>query len=175
MKSSKLDQFTILATVVGFGVDLSTVGEWINTDGVSTGSSGKPGLLLALLSFYSLTLVSFVARRLLYKHKANQSRIQLEKSKPQTAARSAISGRDIPITRKQKHDIETAVIYITCLAASIVLWPPLLSVDWVKLQDSIYPYGPPSFIAWPIMFILSAVPMSILVARQLYISIVGFD
>lgn len=181
MKLSKLDQFTIVATVVGFVTDVSEVGGWIGISGVPLGSSEKPGLALAVTSFYSLTLVSFIARRLLYKYKINQSRIQPGKSRSKIAAKgveSHIPDRDVSITKKQKQDIETAEFAITCIAAGIVLWPPILTIDWTELQFDLtnytYAYYPP-LILLIVMFILIAVTASSLVARQLYTSIIGFN
>jgi hypothetical protein len=100
---------------------------------------------------------------LLYKHKANQRKI---------------SYRDVPITPKENQDTEAAVLYITCLTAGIVLWPPILEVDWIELQYNLSYYSILNeipFILLVTMFILLAVMGSNIVARQMYISIVGFD
>jgi hypothetical protein len=163
MKSNRLDQFTIVATILGFGVDLSTVGGWARIDGVCSGSSDKPGLVLALLSFYSLTLVSFITRRLLYRYRANQRKI---------------SYRDVPITQKENQDTEAAVLYITCLTAGIVLWPPILEVDWIELQFDLSYYtifNETPLIFLVTMFILLIVAGADIVASQIYSFIVGVD
>ncbi len=185
MKSNRLDQFTIVATFVGFVVDLSSIGGFGSVDGSSAGIPDKPGLALALLSFYSLTLISFIARRLLYKHKANQIRTRLAKSKPEPVARKAISNmsdgdilRQTITVEKLTPQIDSIEFVITWLAAGIVLWHPILAIDWMELQFNLtyYTYlNEIPFIVLIVMFISLVVLASSLTARKLYSAIVGFD
>lgn len=196
MKLSKIDRFTILTAVMGLIVDLSAVQGWIG-DIISSpsGSSEMPGLMWAIISFYSLTSVSFYVRRLLYKDKVrkNISRRQtggavlirdstVERKSPRVAvSEPPRMDRTIScsITDEQKRSVDNAEFCVTGLSSVAILAPMVLSVDWDRLSFNIGYYTfvlqDPSHVVLVSFSCASLMFMASLVASHLHKSIIESD